>query len=462
MEPRQPMNILRRMGRNLLGGVRLAFGVPTDLSYFSSAPADLVVIAWLDLLFNIAACFLLVGRRGLFAFSSIPSFLFHLPLFLFFSFWAARTTSRSSFITALPVAMVALSIPVELCHGAVEWLSQLPRFRYLEDYLDSPHYYRFFWWWCGASALFFLRLRSLSELRRLAVLLLFLVLVVPPLWYYPRPDLWVSASEGSESGELSLTEDVLAAQDHLLDEELDALVPVPRGTPALYFVGFAGDASQDVFLKEILATDRLFDQRFGTEGRSVVLANNPQTAASLPFATGVNLERTLERIGRLMDRDNDVLFLYLTSHGTQDHLLTVNNRPLELNDLSPERLRRALKKSGIRWKVVVVSACFSGGFIEPLKDDDSVIITAADATHESFGCGYGEDFTWFGKAYVDEALRKTFSFTNAFETARGTIHQWEEEQGETPSNPQMWVGKEIAPKLDALEKTFKTSPPATR
>ena len=153
-----------------------------------------------------------------------------------------------------------------------------------------------------------------------------------------------------------------------------------------------------------------------------------------------------------MNRESDVLVLFLTSHGSREHELSVNNDPLELDQLTPEMVRSMLRKSGITWKVVIVSACYAGGFIEPLKDDRTLVITAADAKSESFGCGYGENFTWFGEAFLDQALRNSFSFTDAFVKARDTIQQWEDEQGETPSNPQIWVGKGIEKKLAPMEK----------
>ena len=277
--------------------------------------------------------------------------------------------------------------------------------------------------------------------------------LVGVLWFFPRADLWVSLAEsGGESGELQLTEQVLSAQARLLDGQLAGLLPGVKGEPHYYFVGFAGDATQDVFLKELLAAERLFVRRFGTARRSIILANNPQTAVTLPFASATNLYRTLSRLGQVMNPDSDVLVLFLTSHGSRDHELSVNNQPLQLDQLTPEMLRSMLKKSGISWKVVIVSACFAGGFIDPLKDERSLIITAADATSESFGCGYGENFTWFGEALLDKALRNTFSFTKAFEMTRETIRQWEDEQGETPSNPQLFVGKEIGKKLSVLER----------
>jgi hypothetical protein len=153
-----------------------------------------------------------------------------------------------------------------------------------------------------------------------------------------------------------------------------------------------------------------------------------------------------------MDREEDVLFLFLTSHGSADHQLVVNNGALELDEITPEMLRRMLADSGIRWKVIVVSACHAGGFIPPLQDDHTLIVTAADASHESFGCENGKDYTWFGKAYFDEALRGTFSFVTAFERARETIRRREKEEREPPSNPQIWMGEAIRQKLSLLEE----------
>jgi hypothetical protein len=446
------VNFLRQLLANLFGGLRLAVGLPTAPERFFATPLALALLALTDFLVNLGLSYLLVGRSGFFAYAAVSSFYFHLPLLLFFGYLAGRLLSRPSLVLVIPVALVALSIPIELSHAVLERVMQMRQIGWLEDYLFAPHYYRFFSWWIVAALIFLLRLRQAPVANRIAAGLIFIALVVMPLWFFPRGDLWVSSSEGSESGQLHLTDEVLAAQQRLLDRELDELLPGREGKADLYFLGFAGDASQDVFLKEATSAQRIFDQRFGTTRRSLLLVNNPKTATTLPFATAPNLEQALYRLGQVMNRDEDVLFLYFTSHGSREHELTVNNPPLELGGLTPEQLRRMLKKSGITWKVLVVSACYSGGFVDPLKDEHSLIITAADAVNSSFGCGYGEKFTWFGQAFLDDALRRTFSFTAAFERARKTIRQWEKEQGETPSNPQIWVGKAMQKKLPELEK----------
>lgn len=446
---------LRSLLRDLKGGVRLALLLHSDLERLDPAPARLVLLVLADLALNFVCSFVLVGTGGYFSSASIPGFFFHLPLLLLLGLAAGRLLCRPGTASAVAASLIAASIPIELSHAILEGVAQLPHFQRLQDYLTAPHYYRFYWWWGAAALLFLFRIDPVRGMRRLRLPLLFALLVLPPLYSFQRGDLWASSAQESESGELRLTDEVLAAQAKLLDGELAALKPGRPGAIDLYFVGFAGDASQDVFLKELNYARRLFDRRFGTSGRSVLLANNPQSATSLPFASAGNLERTLVRVGEVMNRDEDLLFLYLSSHGSADHELAVNNPPLELKQLTPELLKRELALAGIKSKVIVVSACFSGGFVQPLQDDGTLVITAADATHESFGCGFGEDFTWFGEAFLEEALNNEFSFTAGFERARETIRKWEEERGETPSNPQIFVGKGIEPKLAHMEKVLK-------
>src|SRR5258706_523785 len=108
---------------------------------------------------------------------------------------------------------------------------------------------------------------------------------------------------------------------------------------------------------------------------------------------------------------------------------------------------RALQDAGIKWRVIVVSACYSGGYIEPLRDDNSIVITASAAERTSFGCETGRDFTYFGEAYFRDALARTRSFTQAFELAKSTVAKREAEEKLVASLPQMWVGPAIAERL---------------
>ena len=115
-----------------------------------------------------------------------------------------------------------------------------------------------------------------------------------------------------------------------------------------------------------------------------------------------------------------------------------------------------LDEAHIKWRVIVISACYSGGYVEPLRNENTMVMTASDATHTSFGCGTESDFTYFGRALFDEELRRTTSFERAFESARTTIARREQAAGEEPSNPQIFVGPAIRAKLAAYEKRLAT------
>ena len=149
-----------------------------------------------------------------------------------------------------------------------------------------------------------------------------------------------------------------------------------------------------------------------------------------------------------MNADEDVLVLFVSAHGDREHRLSAWQPPLELAPLTPTALGRMLHDSGIKWRVVIVSACYSGGFVEPLRDDNSIVITAAAPDRSSFGCEAGREFTYFGQAFFRDALAKTLSFTEAFEIARELVSRQEAEEKLPASLPQIAVGRAIAEMLN--------------
>jgi hypothetical protein len=217
----------------------------------------------------------------------------------------------------------------------------------------------------------------------------------------------------------------------------------------LYFVGFAGYGSQDVFMNEVRVASSLFDQHFDTVGRSLALINNRQTIDSLPLANVSNLQLVLNGLAERMDKDEDILFLFLTSHGNKNRLAT-NFWPLQHNDLEADDLRTVLDEAGIGWRVIVVSACYSGSFIDELRSDRTLVITASREDRNSFGCSDAAEMTYFGRALIDQALRSTRSFETAYDLAAENIASQEKAEGLTPSEPQISVGAEIPAKLAEL------------
>jgi hypothetical protein len=223
----------------------------------------------------------------------------------------------------------------------------------------------------------------------------------------------------------------------------------PPGQTGVYFVGFAGDGSQAVFRREALFASQVFAARFGSGERSVLLVNDAEDRDSYPLASVSGLAQTLEGLAARMHADDDVLVLFLTSHGSREGL-AVENGSLPLSQLAPADLRQALDDSEIRWRIVVVSACYAGVFLEELKCDTTAIITAADATHTSFGCDDDRDLTWFGEAFLKDSLTSSSSLEEAFHKAAAVLARREDAEHQVHSNPQLYVGALMRRKLAEL------------
>lgn len=245
--------------------------------------------------------------------------------------------------------------------------------------------------------------------------------------------------------------DVKARQSALMDQMLASIEPERPGIRDLYFIGVAGDAHQNVFWKEVRFVRNLFDTRFGTSGRSVALANNTETLEDVPLANVPNMAATMRHVGELLNPEEDMLFVFFTSHGTADHKFVLNFEPFRMRHMNKGVVTNLVNAAGNPWRIVVMSSCYGDGIVEGLKDERSVVIAAADAKRTSFGCSNTRDFTYFGQAYFQEQLSSQTNFIKAFEGATETISGWEAAARLTPSLPKIHVGEQIAPRLADLE-----------
>jgi hypothetical protein len=257
-----------------------------------------------------------------------------------------------------------------------------------------------------------------------------------------------SDTEGLVYNPEAVVAELIYSQSRLLEENLNKLVENNKQKQELYFVGIGGDGSQEVFRREILYAQELFAKNFNRSDQSVVLINSRKTFSDYPLATAVSIKKTLEYVAETMDRDNDILFLYLTSHGSKDHDFYLNQPNLPLSDYSAEALGKVLKSLKIHNKVVVISACYSGGFISKLDDGETVVITAAHKDKTSFGCADRNQFTYFGEAFFKEGLAKGLNFFDAFDNATQLISKWEQEESITPSEPQILKPKGITNRIN--------------
>jgi hypothetical protein len=387
------------------------------------------------------------GPDALFVAQGVPLFAWYMAAALGLAAWLRRRCAPApSFGAAF--GLVAGLIPVPLLVATVGYA-----------YLDDR-------WLLGAAVLagvygLLYLLRGLSSLtgapQRLAafsglgVLVGFIWLsdaldAIPDVWAPVEIEPAVASTDNSPAD----AESLLFAQQSKIDR---ALASIDHGSSPggdAFFLGFAGVGEEKVFAQEIQLASRVIGMRFPVGDRSLSLLNDARDLESAPLASLAALRYALRGLAAKMNLDRDVLFLSISSHGSQDPAIAVSNADLPFNDLTDEDLGQALQQSGIKWRVIIVSACYAGGFIEALKNPQTIIIAAAAADRTSFGCGSDSDLTYFGEAFYRDALPGAPSLRAAFEQAKAAIAQRERREHVDASRPEAYFGVELAKKLTHL------------
>jgi hypothetical protein len=435
-----PAYRLHALGRNLAAGTRLALFLRVRPHDFRVSPPDLALLLAFNFVVLLIADGVDAGFAGSFNPGVAPVYLASIAVVLLAALLVSLAYREPAALLPLAVALCASDPVFELAAIAMPFLIAATG-------IGVPLYFLFLGWILAVG----IRAVAVCAGTRKPQLLLGALAVTAMFavaqFLLPRVDAWEEADEPVEQPAPLADERLFHLQGELIQRALDGIAAGTPGKPELYFVGFAPDATSDVFVREMRFVKRLFDERFGAAGRSIALASSEQALEEFAIGSVTNLQRALRRVGSRMNADEDVLFLFLSAHGEEGHFLAANMPPLELAPLSPTALARMLQDAGIKYRVIVVSACYSGGFIEPLRDDNSLIITAAAADRSSFGCEPGRDFTYFGDAYFRGALGRTRSFAEAFGIAKELVEQQEASEKLTASQPQMVEGDAIRKKL---------------
>ncbi|MBP6596971.1 MAG: peptidase C13 [Arenimonas sp.] len=256
------------------------------------------------------------------------------------------------------------------------------------------------------------------------------------------------------------SESLPSRTDESLLRDIAALAPQRPGQADLFVLGVAGDGTEQVFLNEVQHLRALAAQRLDAGERVLLLANHDTAPLlrRLPLATPQNLAAALVAIGAAMDTDEDLLLLYITTHGTPEHELLLRRPDVDDHLLAAPELRQMLDQSGIRHRVLAISACFSGGLLPALRSPDTLVVTAARSDRASFGCGSESAATYFGRAWLVDGLNATVDFAQAFDQARTAIEQRERLEDQEPSLPQLQQGARIADRLAQWRRGFQPGP----
>jgi hypothetical protein len=220
---------------------------------------------------------------------------------------------------------------------------------------------------------------------------------------------------------------------------LARLVAAQAGAAAagnLQVVLAAGDDSEPVF-----------DNAMREMNRRLVAAGVPESnihrlsASAAELGAGVEpaaADILLRRIADLAVRPGDRCLIFLTSHGERGAGLWLarSNRAL-----SPDELARALSRGCAAVPtIVVVSACYSGGFATgKMAKPNRVILTAARADRPSFGCQPHRTYNFFDECLLG-VLPQSVTWRAAFDGANRCVGRMERTLGMRASAPQAYFG----------------------
>ncbi|MGH8476205.1 MAG: C13 family peptidase [Methylococcales bacterium] len=447
---------LTELKSNLAAGLKLVCLRECRLADFCVSLDQLVLLGFLDLTLEILSDYPALLPDPVFNGYAFPLYGFGFGCLLFACYLISRIIGKPDALLELVVILFSAMPVFYLFNLLIAWLTNNPagHQKGLISVLAMAYYFVL-----AVTLMRRVRIVALPR-KRFAVLgltIFVLVWVMPGSYFGGWQKFWIQdyVETEDESDDFADyrnfdAEALMFNQYQVLQKSLEALKPGSPEITDLYFISFASYAYQDVFLKEANYTRQLFDQRFGTRGRSLRLINHLQTRDEIPLATATNLAASLKHIGKIMNLDEDILVLYLTTHGSKDHQLAVSFWPLALNDIDPGMLRKMLDDAAIQWRVIIISACYSGGFVQALEDSRTLVATAAAADKTSFGCSNENDFTYFGEAIFKEQLNRRFSFLDAFEQGALSLEKRERTEDLKPSEPQLSVGDSIRIKLELL------------
>jgi hypothetical protein len=443
------------LARNLSAGARLALFLPVTRWQFRPGMLQLALLLGISLSLNLVYDLYLVWPGARFSF---PGLYYQSLLYLlFFASVIVLTHAGREPAAALPLSVLILAI------APTTFLVYVGALLGVERLIANESSHLYSWLTVGYLAWYLLivlrAIRLVLEPRAVAcagMLATFAAFNIVP-WYYllPPEPLWTEVETVRQKEGFPDLERLFFQQDELIARGTRGLIDQRPGVMDIYFVGVAGDAAEDVFMNEVQKAARVFSDDFEAAGRSLLLVNNPATFDRLPLANRDNLSAALDGVSLRMDPEEDMLVLFLSSHGEEHEGLVLSLDGFRLGSISPRLLRAALDGAGIRFRAVIVSACFSGAFLDELRDDATLVMTSARSDRSSFGCGHDGAFTYFGAAFIGTELPKDLSFVAAFERARATLAEREREEGLTPSEPQLWVGSEIGPRLEQVSARLR-------
>jgi hypothetical protein len=236
-------------------------------------------------------------------------------------------------------------------------------------------------------------------------------------------------------------EDALIDQQARIEARVAALPQHGKAAETLV-LAVGGEGYLAVFDREARRAAAVLSARHG--GPALVLSNTPEQVESGLLASRRTVALALAALGRRA-RPGDTLVVYLVSHGGEDASIAMAAPFLEFAPLTAADLATAMDAAGFTRRIIIISACFAGSWIDTLANPTTIVLAAAAADRTSFGCDDSRELTVFGEAMLGELANPALSPAQAFARARKRIAAAEAAAGETASLPEARVGSAMQP-----------------
>ena len=240
------------------------------------------------------------------------------------------------------------------------------------------------------------------------------------------------------------SKDIKARSDSLLAQQIEAAkTDVAQGSaPRLLFAGVAMNDQTTAFRNDVLLAESVARS---VDPKAIVfkLVNPvPGQDADVPYATRENIAAVLRNLAALA-RPQDKVMVLLASHGA-DGFLSVQAGKQLLGVASVADLGRWLEPLGDRPTLLVISACHSGSFIDPLRRPNRIILAAAAKDRSSFGCQPKSDNTFFIKELLRQPTLLDLSTRETMRQATVGVTLLEVRMKlAPPSSPQYFYGAQV-------------------
>lgn len=129
-------------------------------------------------------------------------------------------------------------------------------------------------------------------------------------------------------------------------------------------------------------------------------------------------------------------FVHMTSHGAKHQGFYLSRAGI----LPPATMKQMVDaRCGANPTVILISACYSGQFVDSLKGPNRIVMTAASSERPSFGCSADTRYTYWDHCLLEELPNST-KWVDLSQRVNTCIQHKEAALGARSSEPQAFFG----------------------